>query len=42
MVIVRFPSRKDAEAFLDSDEYAPVKAIRNKHADATLTIVNGA
>ena len=42
MVIVRFPSRKDAEAFLDSDEYAPVKAIRNKHADATLTIIDGA
>ena len=42
LVIVRFPSRKDAEAFLDSDEYAPVKAIRNKHADATLTIIDGA
>ena len=41
LVIVRFPSRKDAEDFLDSDEYAPIKAIRHEHAETTLTIVDG-
>ena len=41
LVIVRFPSRKDVEAFLDSEEYAPIKALRNKYADCTLTIIDG-
>ena len=41
LVIVRFPSRKDAETFLDSEEYAPIKALRNKYADCTLTIIDG-
>ena len=41
IVIVRFPSRQHAEAFLNSDEYAPIKAIRNKHAETTLCIVDG-
>ena len=40
LVIVRFPSRKDAETFLDSEEYAPIKALRKKHADCTLTIID--
>ena len=41
LVIARFPSRKDAEAFLDSDEYAPVKAIRRDVAESTITIIDG-
>ena len=41
LVVVRFPSREDAENFLGCDEYAPVKAIRNKHAQTTMTIVDG-
>ncbi len=40
LVIVRFPSRNDVEAFLDSEECAPIKALRNKYADCTLTIVD--
>jgi len=38
---VRFPSRKNAEDFLACKEYAPVKAIRHKYAETTLTIVDG-
>lgn len=41
IVIVEFPDVKTAQAFLDSDEYAPVKAMRHKHADSTLFIVDG-
>ena len=41
LVVVRFPSREEAENFLSCDEYAPVKAIRNKHAQTTMTIVDG-
>ena len=41
LVVVRFPSREKAENFLSCDEYAPVKAIRNKHAQTTMTIVDG-
>lgn len=41
LVIVEFPSVSQAEAFLNSPEYAPVKAIRNKAAKCTLTIVDG-
>ena len=41
LVVVRFPSREEAENFLNCDEYATVKAIRNKHAQTTMTIVDG-
>ncbi len=41
LVIVRFPSREAAENFLSCDEYAPVKAIRNKYAQTTMSIVDG-
>ena len=41
LVVVRFPSREAANNFLSSDEYAPVKAIRNKYAQTTMTIVDG-
>ena len=41
LVVVRFPSRAAAENFLSCDEYAPVRAIRQKHAQTTMTIVDG-
>ena len=41
LVVVRFPSREAANNFLSSDEYAPVKAIRNKYAKTTMSIVDG-
>ena len=41
LVVVRFPSREAAENFLSCDEYAPVRAIRNKHAQTTMSIVDG-
>ena len=41
LVVVRFPSREAAENFLSSAEYAPVKAIRNKYAKTTMSIVDG-
>lgn len=41
MVVIEFPDVEAARAFLDSDEYAPVKSIRALHADCTLFIVEG-
>lgn len=41
IVILEFPDVKSAQVFLDSDEYAPVKSMRHKHADCTLFIIDG-
>ena len=41
IVIVEFPSIEDARAFVDSDEYAPVKSMRQDNAQCTLFIVEG-
>ena len=41
LVFVRFPSREAAENFLSCDEYAPVRAIRNKYAQTTMIVVDG-
>jgi uncharacterized protein (DUF1330 family) len=41
IVVLRFKDRDSARAFIDSDDYAPVKAMRHKHADSTLLIVEG-
>lgn len=41
MVIVEFPDLESAQAFLDSDEYAPVKRMRMDNAECTLFIVEG-
>lgn len=41
LVIIEFPSMEAAEAFVNSPEYAPVKALRHAHADSTLTIIEG-
>jgi uncharacterized protein (DUF1330 family) len=41
IVLIRFPDHAGARAFLDSDEYAPVKAMRHRYADSTLLVVEG-
>ena len=41
IVIVEFPSVETAKQFVNSDEYAPVKAIRHANADCTFIIVDG-
>lgn len=41
MVVIRFPSRAVAEAFVEDPEYAPVKAKRHAAAQCTLMIVDG-
>lgn len=41
IVIIEFPDVKSAQAFVDSDEYAPVKPIRQNNAECTLFIVDG-
>ena len=38
---IRFPDHASARAFIDSDEYAPVKQMRYDFADSTLLIVEG-
>jgi uncharacterized protein (DUF1330 family) len=42
MVILEYPDIETARAFTDSDEYAPVAALRHEFADSTLVIVEGA
>ena len=41
IVIIEFPDRKSARAFVDSEEYAPVKPLRTENADCTLFILEG-
>lgn len=41
LVVVRFPDVESAEAFLASDEYAPVKAMRHQFARSTVAVVEG-
>ena len=41
IVIIEFPDSKSARAFVDSDEYAPVKPLRTENADCTLFIIDG-
>jgi len=40
IVIIEFSDMKSAQAFLDSDEYAPIKPIRLNNAQCTLFIVD--
>jgi uncharacterized protein (DUF1330 family) len=42
MVIVEFPDMQSARAFADSDEYAPVKPLRQNNARCTLAILDRA
>lgn len=41
IVIIEFPDMKSAQAFVDSEEYAPVKTKRTDNAECTLFIVEG-
>ncbi len=41
IVIIEFPDMNSARAFVDSDEYAPVKPLRRNNAKCTLFIVDG-
>ncbi len=41
IVIIEFPDMHAARAFVDSDEYAPVKPLRRENARCTLFIVEG-
>lgn len=41
VVLLRFTDHEAARVFLDSDEYAPIKAMRHEYADSTLFIVEG-
>lgn len=41
MVLLEFPDVESARRFNDSDEYAPVKAMRHEYADSTLVIIDG-
>ena len=39
IVIIEFPDVQSAQAFADSEEYAPVKPLRQNNAECTLFIV---
>ena len=41
IVVLEFPDMQAARDFANSDEYAPVKAIRHANAKCTLIIVDG-
>ena len=41
LVIIEFPDMAAARAFVDSEEYAPVKPLRRENARCTLAIVDG-
>ena len=41
IVIIEFPDVKNARAFVDSEEYAPVKPMRLANAECTSFIVDG-
>lgn len=42
LVLVEFPDMASANAFLESDEYAPVKQMRQNNAQCTLVVFEGA
>ncbi len=41
MVIIEFPDMNSARAYLNSEEYAPVKPMRRNNAECTLFILDG-
>ena len=41
LVVIEFPDMEKARAFVSSEEYAPVKAIRHANAKCTLAIIEG-
>jgi len=42
LVVLEFPSFEQAKTFYDSDDYAPLKAIRIGASDSKLILVDGA
>jgi len=42
VVIIEFPDMNAARAFVDSEEYAPIKPLRRNNAQCTLFILDGA
>lgn len=41
IVLIEFPDMESAKRFAESEEYAPVKAIRHANAACTLAILDG-
>lgn len=41
IVVIRFPDRKSAQAWYDSDEYQAIKSLRQKNSKGRLIIVDG-
>ena len=41
VVIIEFPDMQSAQAFIDSDEYAPVKQLRPNNEKCTLFVIDG-
>jgi uncharacterized protein (DUF1330 family) len=41
IVLLEFPDVVAARRFMDSDEFAPVKAMRHEYADSALVIIAG-
>ena len=39
IVVLQFPTMEDAVGFTESDEYAPVRALRHAHARSTVVAV---
>ena len=41
LVVIEFPDMAAARGFVDSPDYAPVKALRHAAADCTMALVEG-
>ena len=41
IVIIEFPSRDHARNFYNSEDYQPVRAIRQNNAECTVLLVDG-
>ena len=41
IVLLEFPDVASARAFADSDDYAPVAAMRHEYANSTVVIIEG-
>lgn len=41
VVLLEFPDVASAQAFAESDEYAPVAAMRHEYANSTVVIIDG-
>ncbi|MFD2208046.1 DUF1330 domain-containing protein [Kiloniella antarctica] len=41
IVLIEFPDMESAKRFINSSDYAPIKAMRHANAECTLTILDG-